>query len=324
MTMANAQLSRRVALGALASLGTACDRRARGATFAIGYVNNIMNAQALVAALRGTWARELGAALIAFPAGPAVVEALTAGSIDVGFFGPAAAIGAYVRSHGRRLRVLAGAASGGASLVAAAGVGATRAEDFRGRTMTASQIGSTPDVALRGWLAQAGVATRDRGGEVTVVPMGNAEASELLKRRKLDAVWAQEPWASRMVAAGGTRVHDERDLWPARRFPSVLLAASQAAITADPARVRALVAHLGRDTARLAQGDDARDEVAEALARALGKALPRATVADAWSRFSLTTDPQAPGLARVAETMRAIGYLPPGSLDGLVSPREAA
>lgn len=325
MGMAKGGFSRRAALGLLAAAATGCGRRARGASFAIGYVNNVMNAQPLVAAMRGTWARELGATLIAFPAGPAVMEALTAGSIDAGFLGPAAVVNAYVRSGGRRLRVLSGAASGGASLVAKPGVVATRPSDLRALTVTASQIGSTPDVALRGWIHAAGLASRDRGGDITIVPMPNAEANELLKRGKLDAVWAQEPWASRMVAAGAVRVHDERDLWPNRRFPTVLLAASRRALESDPARVRALVEALARETTRIAEsGDAGADEVAEALAKALGKALPKATFADAWSRFSLTTDPQGEALVRVAATMRAIGYLPDGTLDGILLPREIA
>lgn len=319
-------ISRRAAFSAMAALGLGCSKRPRGAGFAIGYVNNLTNAQPLVANVRGTWARELGAELVAFPAGPAVMEALTAGSIDAGFLGPSAIVNAHVRSGGKRLRVLSGAASGGASLVVRKGLPiAKKPDDLRGRTVTASQIGSTPDVALRGWLHDAGVRSTDLGGDVRIVPMPNTEANELLRRGKLDAVWAQEPWASRMVAAGAVRCFDERELWPNGRFPTVLLVASTKALAADPSRVSALVRLHEAETGRLsAAGDAARDEVSAALAKALGKALAPATFADAWSRFTLTTDRDEAGLARVARSMRAIGYVPDGGLDGLFAPREAA
>jgi NitT/TauT family transport system substrate-binding protein len=319
-------IPRRVALASLGALAFGCGKRPRGASFAIGYVNNLTNAQPLVASSRGTWARELSSELIAFPSGPSVMEALTAGSIDAGYLGPSAIVNAHVRSGGRRLRVLAGAASGGASLVARKGAPLAKTPaDLRGLTVTASQIGSTPDVALRGWLHDAGVRSTDLGGDVRIVPMPNTEANELLRRGKLDAVWAQEPWASRMVAAGASRCFDERELWPNGRFPTVLLVASTKALAADPSRVAALVRLHDAETARLSSaGDSARDEVSAALAKALGKALPPKTFADAWSRFTLTTDPDEAGLARVARSMRAIGYVPEGSLDGLFAPREAA
>jgi NitT/TauT family transport system substrate-binding protein len=86
--------SRRSFLSAMAAVcvgGAGCGRSSRGdGSFTIGYLNNITHAQVLVGAASGRWARALGAStkLMAFPAGPAVMEALAAGSIDAGFVGP--------------------------------------------------------------------------------------------------------------------------------------------------------------------------------------------------------------------------------------------
>ena len=52
-----------------------------------------------------------------FNAGPSAIEALFAGAIDMTYVGPNPAINGYVRSNGEALRIIAGAASGGAALV---------------------------------------------------------------------------------------------------------------------------------------------------------------------------------------------------------------
>ena len=314
---------RAFAVGALALGAAGCGRRGHHDGFAVGYLNNVTHAQALVGATSGRWKAALGQAttFTAFPAGPAVMEALSAGSIDAGFLGASAVVNAFVRSRGRKLRVLAGGASGGASLVVRAGLTVRRPHDLRGRTVTASLIGSMPDVSMRTWLRNGGVRAVDAGGDVRVVPMPNTEAYELLRRGKIDASWAQEPWASRMVAAGATRALDERELWDEGRFPSVVLAVATSALERDGgARAAQLVALLADETRRLSDaGDAGRDEVTAALKRALGKAPAAPVMADAWSRFSLTDDPLASAIGRVASDMRALGYLPTGGIDGLVT-----
>ncbi len=312
-------LSRRDLLGSLtaASALTACRREP--APPAVGYLNNLTHAQALVSAER--WARELGVRMVAFSAGPDVMEALSAGSLVAGFMGPSAALNAYVRTHGKRGLVLRGAASGGASLIVRDRTGIERPEHLHGRTVTASQIGSMPDVSMRAWLPTVGLSPHDRGGDVTIVPMPNAEALAMLKRGRIDAVWAQEPWASRMVAqAGAKRLLDERDLWPNRRFPTSIMVTTRRVLDEQRPLLERLVASLDEATERLrALPDGGRAEVGAALARATGKALPEPVLRDAWGRLELLADPQPEALTRIARHMQAMGYLPPDAgLDGFL------
>lgn len=319
--MAPLPFPRRALLSAaLAAPLAGCGRR-RGGELAVGYLNNLAHAQPLVGAA-GRWPRELGVRMVAFPAGPAVMEALTAGSLIAGFMGPSAVVNAFVRSRGRRGLILRGGASGGASLVTRADKKIDRPGQLSGKILTSSQIASTPDVSLRAYLTQQQLAPRDRGGDVTVLPMPNAEALALLKRGQLDGSWAQEPWASRMVAqAGCRRLLDERELWPDGRFPTSLLVTTRQALDEHPALLDRLVALLDDETARLrAAADGGKAEVGEALARAVGKPLPPPVLADAWGRFSLDTDPMLDGVREVARRMKAIGYLPPeGQLDGILA-----
>jgi len=63
-------------------------------------------------------------------AGPAAIEALFGGAIDMTYVGPNPAINGYVRSNGEAVRVVAGAASGGASLIVRNDSGIQKPEDF--------------------------------------------------------------------------------------------------------------------------------------------------------------------------------------------------
>ncbi|MCX6025661.1 MAG: ABC transporter substrate-binding protein, partial [Chloroflexi bacterium] len=91
----------------------------------LGYFPNITHSQALIGLARGDFAAALGPgytlAPTQFNAGPSVIEALFAGQIDLAYIGPNPAVNGFVRSQGEALRVIAGATSGGASLVARAG-----------------------------------------------------------------------------------------------------------------------------------------------------------------------------------------------------------
>jgi len=64
-----------------------------------------------------------------------------------------------------------------------------------------------------------GLVTRERGGDVQVLSIANPDQLTLFRRGQIDAAWAPEPWAARLVHDGGGRIFiDERDLWPNRQF----------------------------------------------------------------------------------------------------------
>ncbi len=87
-------------------------------TVHLGYFPNLTHAVALVGVERGTFQSALGSNVKletkTFNAGPALIEALFAGDIDIGYVGPNPATNGYVKSHSEALRIIAGAASGGA------------------------------------------------------------------------------------------------------------------------------------------------------------------------------------------------------------------
>src|SRR3974390_2202514 len=87
----------------------------------VGAFPNITHAQAMVGKANGWFDKAMGPNVkiqwTSFNAGPSAIEALFAGAIDMTYVGPNPAINGYVRSNGEALRVVAGAASGGASLI---------------------------------------------------------------------------------------------------------------------------------------------------------------------------------------------------------------
>ena len=100
--------------------------RAPNAVIRIGHFPNITHAQALIAhqlsrSGDGWFEKRLGDGVsiqwFVYNAGPAAMEAIFAGSIDLTYVGPSPAVNAYVRSNGNEIRVIAGAVTGGAALV---------------------------------------------------------------------------------------------------------------------------------------------------------------------------------------------------------------
>ncbi|MFO0662248.1 MAG: ABC transporter substrate-binding protein [Polyangiaceae bacterium] len=317
-------LSRRAWLAGVATVAAGCraERDLRSA-LRIGFMPNIGHAVPLLVA-KGShaslWRDRVGEIeMVPFSSGPAVMEALAAGELDVAYMGPPPVINAFVRGRIERPRILAGAAIGGASLITRRGLVVTKAEELVGLNVASPQLGNTQDVALRAFLNEAGVSTVDRGGSVTVVPLANSDAFELIKRGRLDAAWVPEPWATRMVQdAGAHRSIDERTLWPDGRFPTVILAVSRRAMATASDRVAAVSRAHHESTERLLGESDAADQVTAAMGAVLGKKLPVGLMREAWNHFTLSTDPCVDALEKTASRMRSLGYLPGSSVAGLI------
>ena len=95
--------------------------------------------------------------------------ALLSGQLDAAYVGPNPAINAWQKSGGTAIRIVSGAATGGASIVVKAGI--TSAAQLKGQSVATPSLGNTQDVAIRYWLKQHGLATSTTGGgDVSVKP----------------------------------------------------------------------------------------------------------------------------------------------------------
>ncbi len=185
----------------------------------VGYFPNVTHAQAIIAKTLGAqgkgWFEErLGPDVelqwFAYNAGPSAMEAIFAGSIDLTYVGPNPALNAYIRSKGDEVRIISGAARGGAALLVRPGSGIEKPADFKGKKLATPQLGNTQDVAARSWLKAQGFKITQLGGEVFVLPTANPDQFSLFQQGKIDAVWTVEPWVSRIEREAGGKVFLEQ------------------------------------------------------------------------------------------------------------------
>ena len=318
-----------LAVGAIvASMGlSACggDTQASGAAPAVvrlGYFPNLTHGTAIVADKEGFFARHLGATKLqvsTFNAGPAAIEALKSGAVDATYVGPGPATNAFINSGGQALTVVSGAATGGTSLVVDPSI--RSAADLRGKKVSTPQLGNTQDIALRYWLKQHGLKTDlQGGGDVSILPQDNSQIVDAFKQKQIAGAWVPEPYATRLVQAGGTVLVDERDLWPGKKFAITVLAVRTDFLRAHPQTVTALLAGSLDATDLIARDPvTAQKDVADVIAKVSGKPLKPSVISAAWKQLSFTPDPVSSSLLTGAQHAYRVGVLTKQpKLDGLV------
>ncbi|MEV5546273.1 aliphatic sulfonate ABC transporter substrate-binding protein [Streptomyces sp. NPDC052309] len=288
----------------------------------IGYFGNVTHATALVANQKGFFQKELGATkakYATFNAGPSEIEALNAGSIDIGWIGPSPAINGYTKSGGKNLRIVGGSASGGVKLV----VNPEKIKslkDVKGKRIATPQLGNTQDVAFLNWIAEQGwkVDAQSGKGDVTVVRSDNKVTPDAYKAGSLDGAWVPEPTASKLVAEGGKVLLDEADLWPGKKFVITNIIVSQKFLKEHPKAVEAVLrASVETNKWIKANPDEAKAAANKQLEIDSGKALPADVLDPAWESIQLTDDPLAATLDAQAEHAVQAGLLEEPDLRGI-------
>jgi len=281
----------------------------------VGAFPNITHAQAMVGKANGAFERALGPGVkiewTSFNAGPSAIEALFAGAIDMTYVGPNPTISGYLRSNGEAVRVIAGGASGGAALVVRNDSGINKPEDFHGKKVGSPQMGNTQDVALRAWLKAHGMKSTDKGGDVQVIPLANPDQLTMFLQKQLDASWAPEPWATRLIREGNAHLFlDERDLWPDRQFVVTNLIVSPKFLR-DHADVvkKWLTAHVELTEWINGHLPDAKRLLNGQIQKETGKALAPAVLDEAFGRLQITYDPLRSSLMTSAKSAFEAGFL---------------
>src|SRR6266536_2959196 len=207
------------------STGSASDANAGGGspvTVRLGLLSNITHASALIALKNGYFNKALGSAgtvkATAFSSGTEETTAILAGQLDAAYVGPNPAINAWQKSDGKAIKIVSGAATGGASIVVKKGI--TSAAQLKGKSLATPALGNTQDVALRFWLKQHGLNTTPTGGgDMSIKPIKPNSAAVLeFASGQIDGGWEPEPYATEMVLDGGKRLVNEASLWPGGKF----------------------------------------------------------------------------------------------------------
>ncbi|MFJ8669398.1 aliphatic sulfonate ABC transporter substrate-binding protein [Streptomyces sp. NPDC093600] len=288
----------------------------------LGYFPNLTHATALVGDEQGIIQKELGGTRLevsTFNAGPSEIEALNAGSIDIGFIGPSPAINGYVKSKGNNLRIIGGSASGGVKLVVNPAKIKTL-DDVKGKKIATPQLGNTQDVAFLNWISEKGwkVDAQSGKGDVSVVRTDNKVTPNAYASGAIDGAWVPEPTASKLVTEGAKVLLDESDLWPGKKFVITNIIVSQKFLAEHPDVVEAVL----RGSVKTNAWINANPEKAKASANAQleelsGKPLGDKVIDAAWPSIRFTDDPLAATLQAQADHAVKAGLLKQPDLSGI-------
>ncbi|MFD7617179.1 aliphatic sulfonate ABC transporter substrate-binding protein [Streptomyces sp. NPDC059802] len=291
-------------------------------TVKIGYFPNLTHATALVGIQEGIIAKELGSTTVkpsTFNAGPSEIEALNAGSIDIGFIGPSPSINGFTKSRGKSLRIIGGSASGGVKLVVDPKKIKTL-DDLKGKRIATPQLGNTQDVAFLNWISEKGwkVDANSGKGDVSVVRTDNKVTPDAYKSGSIDGAWAPEPTASKLVAQGAKVLLDESSLWPDNKFVITNIIVSQKFLAEHPDVVEAVLRGSVNTNAWInANPDKAKASANAALKTLSGKELPADVLDPAWKSIRFTDDPLAATLDTEAKHAVKAGLLEQTDLTGI-------
>ncbi|MFJ3216207.1 aliphatic sulfonate ABC transporter substrate-binding protein [Kitasatospora sp. NPDC086801] len=291
-------------------------------TVKIGYFANLTHGTALVGLQEGLFQKELGATQIktqVFNAGPSEIEALNAGSIDIGWIGPSPAINGYTKSDGQSLKIIGGSASGGVKLVVNPDK-ISSLDDLKGKKIATPQLGNTQDVALLNYLAGKGykVDAATGAGDVSVVRTDNKVTPDAYRQGSIDGAWVPEPTASKLATLGAKVLLNEKDVWPDKKFVITNIIVSQKFLKEHPDVVEAVLRGSVNTNAFIkANPDKAKADANEAIKKEAGNALEPAILDPAWADIDFLDDPLANTLQAEADHAVTAGLLKKPNLNGI-------
>ena len=284
-------------------------------TLRLGFLANITHASALIAVKKGFFTSALGSAgklqTTTYNSGTEETTALLAGQLDAAYVGPNPAINAWQKSGGTAIKVISGAATGGASVVVKPG--STSAAQLKGKSVATPSLGNTQDVAARYWLKQNGLATTTTGGGQVLVKPTNPNSAAVLEFKSGQIAGGSEPspYDVEMVQDGGKVLFSEPGV-------TTNLVVTQSFLSAHPAIVSDLLKGQIQANDYIAKNGAAAQQAANAELTALtGKGIKSTVLPPAFKEITFTNDPDAASLSADAQQAVAVGLLKPVSLSGL-------
>ena len=284
-----------------------------------GHFPNITHAQGVIAhALtrqgKGWFEQRLGPNVeiqwFTYNAGPSAMEGMFAGSLDLTYVGQGPALNAHFKSNGAEVRVISGAANGGAALVVKQDSPIKKAADFRGKKIATPQLGNTQDISCRAWLKAQGFKVTQTGGDVIILPTANPDQLPLFLNGGVDAVWTVEPWVTRLERDAKARVFlEDKDVITTWLVSNAKFLSSHRDLAKKIAAANAELTDWMHNNAAEAQ----KLLVGELKEETHADFAPDA-VAEAWQRIKFTTDVPAELIRKAVQDGKDAGFLK-GSTD---------
>lgn len=299
--MKNTRILSAICAAILAVCGLSSCSKQQSNVVRIGHFPNISHAQALVAHNlsrqgKGWFEQRVGKDVeiqwALFNAGPSAMESLLSGAVDVTYVGPSPAINAFARTGGEDVRIIAGSADGGASLVVDPKKNIKKPSDFKGKRIGTPQLGNTQDVACRAWLVENGMNVTLTGGDAFVIATPNPEQLQLFRSGSLDAVWTVEPWVTRLVDEAGGKIYLQQN-----DTVTTVLVAGQKILKERPEFIKKLVAAHEELTRWINENPQEAQKLVHAELQALtGGKISLDLVKKAWPRLIFTSQMNPKGL----------------------------
>ena len=281
----------------------------------VAFFPSISHAAPIVGIENGIFERSIGQEIKIetklFDIGPQVIESIFANSIDVAYVGPGPVINGFLKSNGNDIKILAGAASGGASFIIQPDSGLDSIENFDGKRIASPQISNSQDVSLRHYLASNNLQPVEKGGTVFVLNISNPDIYTLFAKNEIDGAWVPEPWATMLVEElDGVRLFNEENLWPNEEFTSVLLIARTDYLEKNPELVKNWLKSHEETIAWINANPDKSKSIFEGfLKKHMGKSLPTKIIDESFSNLTITSDPIKSSVLIFAERADSLGYL---------------
>ena len=246
-----------------------------------------------------------------FDSGPQVIESLFSNSIDLAYVGPGPIVNGFLKSNGNDLKILAGAANGGASFIIQKDSGLDSIENFQGKRIASPQISNTQDVSLRHYLSTHDLKPVEKGGTVFVINISNPDIYTLFAKGDIDGAWVPEPWATILVEElGGIRLFNESQFWPEKQFSSVLLIGRTNFIEQNPEIVEKWILSNEKTAQWINSNPDKTKMIYNEFMKGyMGKTFPKKVVDESFSNIEITSKPVKESVITFAERADSLGYL---------------
>ncbi len=290
-----------------------CTQAADKVTLRFGHFPNITHAQGVIAnALsrqgRGWFEQRLGPEVeiqwFTYNAGPSAMEAIFAGSLDVTYVGQGPALNAHFKSDGEEIRVISGAANGGAALVVRSDGLIKTPANFRGKTIATPQLGNTQDISCRAWLKAQGFHVTQTGGDVTVLPTANPDQLSLFQQKKVDAVWTVEPWVTRLEREGNGKVFlEDTDV-----LTTWLVSSAKFLNDHRDMAKKIAAANVELTQWIQAHSDEAQKLLVQELKEETKATIAPEAVAQAWKRIKFTTEVSPKLVTKAVQDAKDAGF----------------
>jgi len=290
-----------------------CSKEKETTEMHIGYFNNITHPQALLMKSEGSLQERIGDGVTlkwtAFNAGPAEVEALFSGDIDIGYMGPVPAISANVKSQGDVV-ILSGATKGGAVLVTKKDSDIKSIKELSNKTVAIPQLGNTQHLCLLALLEENGLKPVSSGGNVTISAVANADVANMMERGDIDAAFVPEPWGATLLEQGAKLLLDYDKIYMEGTYDVALVVVRKEFMESNPGLVDSFLKEHEAATRKIAEEQENSLKTINAeLKNATGKSLNDTIIAEAFKRIKVSTELNRESIMGFADISREEGFI---------------